>query len=89
TEIIPNECYRCHSGIQEISVKKYGMNFSHNKHIVENKVACERCHSNVNKHGELTMSKESCNSCHTTQNKANESCENVIHFRLRFTMEII
>ena len=81
SEIIPNECYRCHSGIQEISVKKFGMDFSHNKHIVENKVSCARCHSNVNKHGELTMSKESCNSCHHTQNKANESCEKCHSFQ--------
>lgn len=73
-EVIPNECYRCHSGIQEISLKKFGMEFSHNKHIVENKVACARCHSNVSKHGELTMSKESCNSCHHSQGKTNESC---------------
>ena len=57
------------------------MDFSHNKHIVENKVACARCHSNVNKHGELTMSKESCNSCHHSQNKKNESCEKCHSFQ--------
>jgi len=81
SDIIPNECYRCHSGIQEISVKKYGMDFSHNKHIVDNKVACARCHSNVNKHGELTMSKESCNNCHHSENKKNESCEKCHSFQ--------
>lgn len=81
SEVIPNECYRCHSGIQEISVNKYGMNFSHNEHIVKNKVACARCHSNVSKHGELTMSKESCNSCHHSKNKNEESCENCHSFQ--------
>jgi len=74
SDIIPNECYRCHSGIQEISLKKFGMNFSHNEHIVKNKVACARCHSNVNKHGELTMTKESCNSCHHSSGKSNHAC---------------
>ncbi len=81
SDVIPNECYRCHSGIQEITVKKFGMTFSHNEHIVKNKVACERCHSNVTRHGELTMSKESCNSCHHSQNKSNESCENCHSFQ--------
>lgn len=83
SDIIPNECYRCHSGIQEISLKKFGMNFSHNEHIVKNKVACERCHSNVNKHGELTMSKESCNSCHHSQSKNNNACSNCHSFQER------
>ncbi len=74
SDVIPNECYRCHGSIQEISLKKFGMNFSHNLHIVKNKVGCERCHSNVNNHGELIINKESCNSCHHSKNKTNETC---------------
>jgi Zn ribbon nucleic-acid-binding protein len=74
SEFIPNECYSCHSGIQEISVKKYDMNFSHNQHIVSNKISCNKCHSNEQKHGQLTLTKESCNNCHHSQSKLNESC---------------
>ncbi|MBL8006633.1 MAG: NapC/NirT family cytochrome c [Ignavibacteria bacterium] len=74
SEFIPNECYNCHSGIQEISVKKFGMNFSHNLHIAKNKINCDKCHSNSQKHGELTVSKESCNNCHHSQSKNDESC---------------
>ncbi len=74
SEFIPNECYSCHSGIQEINVKKFDMNFSHNKHIVDNKISCNKCHSNEKKHGELIVSKQSCNNCHHSQSKTNENC---------------
>jgi vacuolar-type H+-ATPase subunit H len=74
SELIPNECYSCHSGIQEISKKKFDMNFSHNMHIVKEKIVCEKCHSNVQKHGELVINKEGCNSCHHNKGKTNESC---------------
>lgn len=73
-EFVPNACYSCHSGIQEISVKKYDMNFSHNMHIVKQKVPCEKCHSNANKHGELIVSKQNCNSCHHSSSKTNDGC---------------
>ncbi len=74
SEFIPNECFSCHSGIQEISVKKFDMNFSHNQHIISNKISCNKCHSNEQKHGQLTQTKETCNSCHHSQSKSNESC---------------
>lgn len=74
SEFIPNECYSCHMGIQEINVKKFDMNFSHNQHIAKEKISCNKCHSNAQKHGELTVTKESCNSCHHSQSKSNESC---------------
>jgi hypothetical protein len=74
TEFIPNACYSCHAGIQEISVKKFGMDFSHNLHIVKNRVACEKCHSNAQKHGELILNKKNCNSCHHSKGKSNDAC---------------
>ncbi len=80
-DFIPNECYSCHSGIQEINVKKFGMNFSHNKHIIEQKISCNKCHSNEQKHGTLTVNKESCNSCHHSQGKLNENCVNCHKFQ--------
>lgn len=81
SEYVPNECYNCHSGIQEISVKKFGSNFSHNKHIAKEKIACNKCHSNEQKHGELTINKQSCNNCHHSQSKSNESCANCHNFQ--------
>lgn len=80
-EFIPNECYSCHSGIQEVSVKKFDMNFSHNLHIVKEKISCNRCHSNEQRHGALTVNKQSCNNCHHSQTETSESCANCHKFQ--------
>lgn len=74
TEYVPNECYNCHGGIQEVKVNAFGKSFSHNTHIVKQRLQCDRCHSNSKKHGELILNKESCNACHHTNGKKNESC---------------
>lgn len=81
-ELIPNECYSCHSGIQEITVKKFDMNFSHNQHIVKERIACEKCHSNQQKHGELIVNKDNCNNCHHASGKSNESCSKCHEFQV-------
>lgn len=73
-EYIPNECYNCHAGIQEINKKIFNKNFSHNLHIAKNRIQCNKCHSNDKKHGELIISEKTCNSCHHTDAKTNESC---------------
>jgi hypothetical protein len=80
-EFIPNECYSCHSGIQEISRKKFDMDFSHNKHIIKEKIACIKCHSNSKKHGELILDKQGCNNCHHAKGKNNDACENCHNFQ--------
>jgi hypothetical protein len=74
SEFIPNECYNCHAGIQEINKNIYGLNFSHNLHIVKQKVSCDKCHSNAEKHGQLILTKQNCNNCHHSSGKSNESC---------------
>jgi len=74
SEFIPNECYNCHSGIQEISVKIFDLNFSHNQHIVKEKLPCIKCHSNENKHGELIVTKQNCNTCHHTKVNTDQDC---------------
>jgi hypothetical protein len=79
SEVIPNECYRCHSGIQEINVKKFDMTFSHNMHILNQKIACDRCHSNANKHGETTITKDGCNNCHHSKAKDSDDACNKCH----------
>lgn len=71
---VPNECYNCHAGIQEISKTIFGKQFSHNVHIVKQHVQCNKCHSNDKKHGELIISFNTCNSCHHTDAKTNETC---------------
>ncbi len=81
SEFIPNECYSCHAGIQEINKNIYGLSFSHNMHIVKQKVPCDKCHSNAEKHGELILTKQNCNNCHHSQNKGNESCEKCHSFQ--------
>lgn len=81
SEFIPNECYNCHSGIQEINVKKFDMNFSHNQHIAKEKIICAKCHSNSQKHGELIQTKETCNSCHHAKGKNNDGCQSCHSFQ--------
>lgn len=76
TEYVPNECYNCHGGIQEVKVNVFGKTFSHNTHIVKQRLQCDRCHSNSKKHGELIISQNSCNTCHHNNAKSNESCSN-------------
>ena len=81
SEFIPNECINCHSGIQEVSVEKFGMKFSHNQHIVQNRVACAKCHSNATKHGELVVNKDNCNSCHHARVNSDEDCAQCHNFQ--------
>ena len=50
------------------------MNFSHNQHIVKNRIACIKCHSNARKHGELILDKENCNACHHAKVNTDQEC---------------
>jgi nitrate/TMAO reductase-like tetraheme cytochrome c subunit len=68
----PNACLTCHAGIEEISPPVFGLQFSHRKHVVGQKLECATCHSNVRRHGEMTATKTSCASCHHQQSK--KSC---------------
>lgn len=63
-KLIPNDCANCHIGIEETILDVYGHKFSHGTHLVQNKLSCKQCHSNVRKHGQLVMTKETCLSCH-------------------------
>ena len=60
----PNQCSVCHTGIEEIQRPVFGLRFSHEPHLVQQKLACSTCHSNAKRHGELTASKETCAPCH-------------------------
>lgn len=74
TEFVPNECSSCHLGITDVTVKKFGKNFSHNVHSVQNRITCNRCHSNAKTHGELIINKQSCTSCHHAGVKSDDQC---------------
>jgi nitrate/TMAO reductase-like tetraheme cytochrome c subunit len=64
SEAVPTECANCHAGIEEISSQVFGLNFPHEKHLVEQKIKCDTCHSNVRRHGEFIATKQSCAVCH-------------------------
>lgn len=61
---IPTLCSNCHAGIEEINTEVFGLNFPHKKHLIEQKIDCSSCHSNVRRHGEFTATKQSCAGCH-------------------------
>jgi hypothetical protein len=74
-KIVPSECINCHFGMEDVSVRVFDINFSHNIHLVKNRLECSQCHSNRTQHGELLMSKSDCLSCHHTQEEVDcESC---------------
>jgi hypothetical protein len=74
TEFVPNECSGCHLGIQDVTVKKFGKDFSHNIHTVKNRLSCNRCHSNTKVHGELIINNQSCTSCHHSGVQTDDQC---------------
>ena len=64
SEIIPTECVNCHAGIEELNEQIFGLDFPHEKHLVEQNIKCNTCHSNVRQHGEFIATKQSCAVCH-------------------------
>ena len=74
-KIVPSECINCHFGMEDVSVSVFDINFSHNIHLVKNRLECSQCHSNRSQHGELLMRRSDCLSCHHTQEDVDcESC---------------
>lgn len=66
---LPAECSKCHAGVEDVRSEIWGLSFSHRPHLVGRKMACDQCHSNVRRHGELTASKASCAACHHRESK--------------------
>lgn len=64
TKEIPTQCSNCHAGIEEIDTQIFGLDFPHKKHLIEQKIDCTKCHSNVRTHGEFIATKKSCAVCH-------------------------
>jgi len=61
---IPTECSNCHAGIEEINASVFGLLFPHKRHLIEQQISCDTCHSNVRSHGEFIATKQSCAACH-------------------------
>ncbi|MFC2169974.1 cytochrome c3 family protein [Acidobacteriota bacterium] len=64
TEVVPMQCAVCHAGIEEINKQIFGLDFSHKRHLVEQKIQCDNCHSNARRHGEFIATKQGCAVCH-------------------------
>jgi hypothetical protein len=62
-------CSNCHSGIEELSGKVFGLTFPHKHHLAEQKLDCSTCHSNARKHGELVATRTTCAGCHHQEAK--------------------
>ena len=75
SDVVPTECATCHAGIEEISGQIFGLEFPHERHLVEQNIKCSSCHSNVRRHGEFIATKKSCAVCHHRDtNKDCASC---------------
>jgi hypothetical protein len=75
---IPTECSNCHQGIEEINAYVFGLDFHHKKHLIEQNIQCDTCHSNVRKHGEFIATKQGCATCHHKDPKKDcTSCHNI------------
>lgn len=61
---VPTQCYNCHAGIEEINTSIFGLDFPHKNHLLDQKIECSACHSNVRKHGEFIATKQTCAGCH-------------------------
>jgi hypothetical protein len=61
---VPTQCSNCHAGIEEINRQAFGLDFPHKEHLIEQKIQCSTCHSNLRKHGEFIATKQSCAVCH-------------------------
>jgi len=61
---VPTLCSNCHAGIEEINTQIFGLDFPHKRHLVEQKIQCSTCHSNVRRHGEFIATKKNCAVCH-------------------------
>lgn len=79
--VIPGDCINCHVDVVDDVVTIFGLEYSHEKHLVKVELECKTCHSNVNRHGELKLEKTQCLSCHHTQEEKECSYCHEIQFQ--------
>jgi nitrate/TMAO reductase-like tetraheme cytochrome c subunit len=81
-KVVPTQCFNCHVGIEEIDRQIFGLDFPHKNHLIEQKIQCSTCHSNVRKHGEFIATKQSCAVCHHRDTE--KDCTGCHHLQKNF-----
>jgi len=71
--MIPGECSNCHKKILVKTVDIFGLKFVHKRHLSHEEISCQKCHSNISKHGQLVVKKSDCMNCHHDK-KMEEKC---------------
>lgn len=61
---VPASCAACHQGVNNLSVKIFGHNFSHGLHLEKTDLECQTCHALTPQHGKLVATESTCASCH-------------------------
>jgi len=64
SRIVPDDCSKCHLGLEQKIEKVFGWRFSHLSHLKAQNLPCQRCHSHEEKHGKLIIGKQDCMGCH-------------------------
>jgi nitrate/TMAO reductase-like tetraheme cytochrome c subunit len=62
--ITPGDCSNCHVGLELKKLEVFGWKYSHENHLKKHGLACSKCHSNEQKHGQLIIAKHDCMNCH-------------------------
>lgn len=70
--VIPSECAVCHVSLPVNDMAVLNTMFSHERHVINHDVKCQRCHSNARVHGELILTRKQCLECHHKEQKEEE-----------------
>lgn len=64
-------CSKCHPKFEDKQISIYGIDFSHRRHLAK-AIDCNKCHSNVEKHGTIIRARSECIDCHHSLPKSEE-----------------
>lgn len=56
-------CSKCHPTFEDKKITIYDIEFSHRRHLAK-AIDCNKCHSNVEKHGTIIRARSECIECH-------------------------
>lgn len=56
-------CSKCHPRFEDKKITIYDIEFSHRRHLAK-AIDCNKCHSNVEKHGTIIRARNECIECH-------------------------
>jgi nitrate/TMAO reductase-like tetraheme cytochrome c subunit len=70
-----NACLQCHLGIEGTTVRFQGVDFPHERHVLDGEMECSTCHSSLEEHGGTLLTAQSdCASCHHQPESTCLSC---------------